>query len=42
MNKTFKVVYNKARGMLTAVNEAASCVQAVGGHQKLTRFGRQS
>ena len=30
MNKTFKVVYNKARGMLTAVNEAASCVQAKG------------
>lgn len=30
MSKTFKVVYNKARGMLTAVNEAASCVQAKG------------
>lgn len=30
MNKTFKVVYNKARGMLTAVNEVASCVQAKG------------
>lgn len=30
MNRTFKVVFNKARGMLTAVNEAASCVQAKG------------
>ena len=27
MNKTFKVVFNKARGMLMVVNESTSSVQ---------------
>lgn len=30
MNKTFKVVFNKARGVMTVVNEATSSVQAKG------------
>ena len=30
MNKTFKVVFNKARGVMTVVNETTSSVQAKG------------
>ena len=30
MNKSFKVVFNKARGALMVVNEVTSCVQAKG------------
>ena len=30
MNRTFKVVYNKARGALTVVNEATKSVQKAG------------
>ena len=30
MNKSFKVVFNKARGALMVVNEITSCVQAKG------------
>ena len=30
MNKTFKVVFNKARGVMTVVNEATSSMQAKG------------
>ena len=36
MNKTFKVVFNKARGMLMVVNESTSSVQKKPGTTWLT------